>query len=121
MCAAFQLRAGREESVYLALLPGSQWKSWEGWEEEEDFSVHWEFISQMECSSSSGAGDIALGSSGIMLNQKLVATHVDRCLLSYDPSVWKHLNAVKEATTFFGIVLGSIVHLVVANHAVVQN
>lgn len=44
-----------------------------------------------------------------------------RCLLSYDPSVWKHLNTVKETNTFICLVLGSIVHLVVANRAVVQN
>lgn len=44
-----------------------------------------------------------------------------RCLLSYDPSVWKHLNTVIETNTFICLVLGSIVHLVVANRAVVQN
>lgn len=45
-----------------------------------------------------------------------------RCLLSYDPGVWKYLNtAVKPTPLYVSFFLGSVVCLVMSNHAVVQN
>lgn len=61
------------------------------------------------------------GNMDVMLNRELVAAHVDQ--MSVELRCW-HLEISEyccETHTFVCRVLGSIVHLVVPNHALVQN